>query len=413
MSGSHIETRKLEIREGADVIVVGGGPGGVVAALAAARHGMKVLIIEKNIILGGLATAGHVCLFEPLCDGKGRKVTSGIVEEMLHLSIAYSYNNLPRHWSRHVERVKNPEQDPDYEPERYINVAGRYLTLFNVPAFALALEECVLKAGVEILYDTLFCDTIMKGDVCTGVIVENLTGRYALSCKMVIDGTGYSTVFARLGAELIDGKNHFTFECYDTNFKMMQKALQTGKMIKAINWCVLGWNPLHSDPGEATDFYGRTVEDINRYVLVSHREALAYLKKQGPDYAMLALPTMPQLRMNRRIKGLYEMRPDDVFKPMEDSIGCVSDWRRAGPIYEVPYRCMLDKSAKNVLAVGRNLAAQTDSWDIMRCYPGCMTTGQGAGTAAALALKNGVSVHELKISELQNALKKDGVILHQ
>ena len=102
MVAQYKEVRSLEIRDGADVIVVGGGPGGIVAALAAARHGVKVLIIEKNIILGGLATVGHVCLFEPLCDGKGRKVTSGIVEEMLHRSIEYSYNTLPPHWGKDV-----------------------------------------------------------------------------------------------------------------------------------------------------------------------------------------------------------------------------------------------------------------------------------------------------------------------
>lgn len=413
MAELYKETRNLEVREAVDVVVVGGGPGGIVAALAAVRHGANVLIIEKNIILGGLATAGHVCLFEPLCDGKGRKVTSGIVEEMLHLSIKYSYNNLPKHWNRHINQVKNPELDPDFEPEEYLNEKGRYCTLFNVPAFTLALEETVLGDGVEVLYDTLFCDVIMEGAACVGVIVENLSGRYVIPCKIIIDGTGFSTVFERAGADLVYAENRFTFECFDTDFSRMRHAIESGKMIKAIHWRILGWNPVKSNPNEPTNFYGRTAEDINRYVFVSHSEALAHLKKQGPDYAMLSLPTMPQLRMTRRIKGIYEMRPGDVFKPMEDSIGCVSDWRKSGPVYEVPYRCLLDKSFKNIIAVGRNLAAQDDSWDLMRCYPGAMTTGQGAGTAAALALKNGVSLHEVDMGDLQKALKRDGVILHR
>ena len=413
MFGTIQENRTLEIKEHANVVVVGGGPSGVVAALAAARHGMKVIIIEKNAILGGLATAGHVCLFEPLCDGMGRKVTSGIVEEMLFLSIRYSYNTLPKKWGPGITQVEKPEEGDEHWIPELTDRPGRFSTLFNIPAFVLALEESVLRENVQIMYETLFCQPIMEEDCCKGIIVENASGRYAISCDVVIDTSGYCMVFDRAGADCATNKNRFTFECLDSDLGRMKTAIETGQIQKAINWRILGWNPVVSNPNQINEFEGLTAEDINKYLFMSHASALEFLKKQGKDYAMLSLPTMPQLRMVRRIKGIYEMRPDDVFRTMEDSVGCVSDWRKSGPIYEVPYRCMVDKKFKNIIAAGRNIAAQNDTWDLMRCYPGAMTTGQAAGTAAALAVQKKIGFGEVPIAELQKTLEKDGVILHQ
>ena len=406
------ETRKLEVRDHADVVVIGGGPSGVVSAIAAARHGMDVMLIEKNAILGGLSTAGHVCLFEPLCDGKGKKVTSGMVEEMLFRSIAYSYNTLPPKWGKGIMSVENPDEGDENWDRELMDRPGRFATLFNVPAFALALEESVRQENIKIMYDTLFCEPIMEEDSCVGVIVENVSGRYVISCSALIDASGYCLAFYRAGTNCVTNKNRFTFECYDSDLSRMKAALESGHIQKAINWRVLGWNPVISDPAQANEFEGTTAEDINQYLYMSHSCALDFLKQQGKDYAMLSLPTMPQIRMVRRIKGQYEMRPDDVFRTMEDSIGCVSDWRRSGPVYEVPYRCMLDLKIKNMIATGRNIAAQNDTWDIMRCYPGAMTTGQAAGTAAAIAVKKKLGFGEVAIEELQKELEKDGVIIH-
>jgi hypothetical protein len=414
MDRTFTETRDIVVRDEADVVIVGGGPGGVVAAIAAARHGMNVLIVEKQIILGGLSTGGHVCLFEPLCDGKGRQVVRGIVEEMLYASIAYSYNTLPSHWNRGVRYVEDPENRPGLESHFYMPEKGRYCTVFNVPAFTLALEEAALKENVRILYDTLFCEPVMEGDFCRGIIVENLSGRYAIACKILIDGTGFSTAFVKAGAPYQNYGNRFTVECYDTDFSLMRRAIQSGDIGKAINWRVIGWNPVLSDPNAAHLHRGETAKDVNDYVLLSHKALLDLLKQnQRPDYAMLALPTMPQLRMNRRIKGFVEMKTGDMHKPMEDSVGCVSDWRKSGPVYEIPYHCMLTPGMRNMAAVGRNISADDDLWDLMRCYPGAMATGQAAGTAAALAVKGKTCLHDVSVPKLQQALYDDGVLVHQ
>ena len=291
---------------------------------------------------------------------------------------------------------------------------GRYCTIFNVPAFTLALEEQVQNAGVTILYDTLFCDSVMEDGVCKGIVVENLSGRYGIACKMLIDGTGFSTAFVKAGAQYQNYGNRFTGECFDTDFARMQRAIDAGNMQKAINWRVIGWNPVRSDPNAPHEFYGETAEDINAYLFQSHKAFLDFLKEnQRPDYAMLSLPSMPQLRMTRRIKGVYEMQTGDMHKHMENSVGCVSDWRKAGPVYEVPYHALLVSGYQNMAAVGRNISANDDLWDLMRCYPGAMTTGQAAGTAAALAISGKVGLHEVNIGQLQSALEKDGVLIHE
>lgn len=399
-----------------DVVVVGGGPSGVVAAIAAARHGMKVLIVEKSAILGGLSTAGHVCLFEPLCDGKGRKVTGGIVEEMLYRSIEYSYDTLPKHWKRGAMSANYSDTDVTGSDEyEYLSEKGRYGTIFNIPAFTLALEESVLRENIDISYDTLFCKTIMNGDLCQAIEVENMDGRLTIGCKMVIDASGYSMVFARAGADCVAGKNHFTVELFDTNFSLMKKALEKENPRDLIHWRIFGWNPVRSDPNEVNEFYGVSADDINQYLFKTHKASLEYLKEHnGKDgYVMLSLPTMPQIRMARRINGLYTMKSEDVFKHMDDSIGLVSDWRKSGPIFEVPYRSILAKDYSNIAAVGRNLSADDDCWDLMRCYPGAMTTGQAAGTAAALAIQTHKTLHDVSMSSLQSALLKDDIIIHQ
>jgi len=408
------ENRILKVKRRADVVVVGGGPGGVAAALAAARHGMDVVLVEKQAILGGLATAGHVCFFEPLCDGYGRKISGGITEELLHLSIAYSYNTLPTCWSREVSRVERPEEvavHPDME--HHLDRPGRYATLFNIPAFALALEERVRQEGITLLYDTLFCDVVMEGDICTGVIVEDLSGRWVIGCRAVIDASGYSLVYHRAGAETRTFRNRFTVECCDTDFERLAGALEHRDMARAVNWRIIGWDPINRKAIRDGGLEGLTGEDINQYLYLSHEALLRYLKERGPDYAILSMPTMPQLRMTRRIVGLEEMDPSNVFKRTDNSVGCVSDWRKSGPIHEIPYGCMLSPAIANGAAVGRNISAQDDCWDLMRCYPGAITTGQAAGTAAALAINEKIPFQQVPLDRLQEKLAADGVLIHQ
>lgn len=406
------EQKETRVCGSYDVIVVGGGVAGVGAALAAGRHGMKTLLIEKAAYLGGLATLGHVCLYLPLDDGNGRKVIGGIAEELLHASIQYGYNDLAEGWYPGIEYLENPK--------------GRYKTCFNIPAFVLALDELMEQAGVEILYDTVFSEPVMEGNRCHGVIVENKTGRTAYKAAVVIDATGDADVMFRAGAECFERTTILSYWCYDTDFSLMEKAMVSGNIMDAVHIRMLGALPKvvpdKEHPGESRvveddglrEYGGTDGAEVSEYLKASRRIALDFLKKnRRPDYAMLSVPAMGNFRTTRRIVGQYELAPEDVHVAFEDSIGCTGDWRKAGPVFEIPYRCLLDKKVENLLAVGRIIGSRDDAWEVTRVIPPAVMTGEAAGIAASLAVKSGKTVGEIDVKELQTLLAEGGVIIHE
>ena len=170
------EQRNIEVVSESDVVVVGGGLAGVSAAVAAARNGASVTLLEKSCVLGGLATLGHVCVYMPLDDGQGHRIHGGLVEELLRVCIRYGYNTIPDCW-----------KDGDPVPSEAIG--KRYQSIFNIPACIMALDEYMKDEGVNVVFDTSFCAPIMEGDRCKGVIVENKSGRTAYLAKMVVDAS--------------------------------------------------------------------------------------------------------------------------------------------------------------------------------------------------------------------------------
>lgn len=412
-SGEEIREEKITKVYGSyDVIIVGGGVSGVGAAISAGREGMKTLLIEKAAYMGGLSTLGHVCWYLPLCDGNGRKVIGGISEELLHASIRYGYDDLPEGWTPGIDFLENPK--------------GRYKTWFNIPAFVLVLDELVKEAGVDMLFDTVFAEPIMEGSQCCGVIVENKSGRCAYRSRVVIDATGDADVMYRAGAECFERTTILSYWCYDTDFDKMKKAIENQNMLEAVHMRMLGALPKvvpdKNNPGKSRqsadtpyrEYYGTDAKEVSEYLLASRQVALEYLKKnQRSDYTMLSVPAMGDFRTTRRITGQYELCPEDIYKSFDDSIGCTGDWRKAGPIYEIPYRSLLDKKIKNILAVGRIIASRDDAWEVTRVIPPAVMTGEAAGAAASLAVKQDLAVDEINIGQLQQMLSDRGVIIHQ
>ena len=138
--------RKTTVTDSYDTVVAGGGVAGISAALAAARGGARVLLIEREYLLGGLATLGLVTVFLPLCDGMGRQVTYGIAEELLRLSVKHGFED------RDCSEWLNKDARKTERPKT------RFETQYNPNIFAIAAEELLKKAGVEILFGTVVCD---------------------------------------------------------------------------------------------------------------------------------------------------------------------------------------------------------------------------------------------------------------
>ena len=122
----------------------------------------------------------------------------------------------------------------------------------------------------------------------------------------------------------------------------------------------------------------------------------------------VTIATIPQIRMTRKLVGQYTLSDKEAHTYFEDSIGMVSDWKRRGPIYEVPFRTLYNSTIKNLICAGRCTSVNETMWDIMRVIPCCAVTGQAAGTAAAMT----DDFTTLAVDQLQAQLVKDGVVLH-
>ena len=144
------------------------------------------------------------------------------------------------------------------------------------------------------------------------------------------------------------------------------------------------------------------------------KEALIKKGYFKPDHkkAVIALPAMAQFRTTRRISGIYEINDTDVNRDFDDSIGCAGDWRKAGPVYQIPYRSLINPGFENIIAAGRIIASSGDAWEVTRVIPAAALTGQAAGTAAALAIKEKCGFSDMPVNLLQKVLEDNGVIIH-
>ena len=391
-----------------DVVIAGGGVAGISAALAAVRQGAKTLLIEKQFALGGLATLGLVTIYLPLCDGNGRQVSFGIAEELIHLSVEHGIESL--------ENDYRAWQNADEEARR----ARRYQVRFNAPLFAILAERKLLEEGVEILYGTSVCDTVVRNDRVEALILESKSGREAVAAKSIVDCTGDADIFHLAGARCATfGQGnvlaawYYSTEEGQTKLHMLGAAdLSDEEKEKQRLLRRDRGNGQLSERFHLVDwrFTGVDSRELSRVMQSSHEQMLNSFLSDGDlsnAHFFASMPTIPQVRMSRRPIGKYEMDTSDDHKFFADSIGMVSNWRRRGPIYEVPYRALIG-DLKNVLAAGRCVSNTDAMWDILRVIPCCAVTGEAAGIAAAM----GTDVDRLDVSILQKKLEENGVVLH-
>ena len=159
-------------------------------------------------------------------------------------------------------------------------------------------------------------------------------------------------------------------------------------------------------------FFGLDGEELSEQVCMSHQATYAdFIKKRKQDDTILpvTIATTPQIRMTRRVIGEYELSHTEMHKYFEDSIGMISNWKKRGPVYEVPFRTLYSSKIKNLICAGRCISVKETMWDIMRVIPCCAVTGQAAGTAAAMT----DDFSTLNVKELQEILKDSGVVIHE
>lgn len=398
MTEHYVEKQELAIAGDYDVIVAGGGIAGISAALAARRSGLSVLLVEKSIVLGGLATLGFVAIYLPLCDGRGNKYVGGIGEELLRLSIKYGYHTLPPEWL-------NGKGGP--------GVTSRYRTNFAPAEFILALDELVETEGVALLFDTLCSRLVMEGSTCRGLVVENKSGRQYYGAKVFIDTTGDLELMAKAGISYTTGENWLTYWSYTTDLARMKAAVEKEDVYAGILLHRQGaaWNKERQPEGSAL-YTGIESHEITKFILDGRK--LLREKMEGPagrDRAVVALPGMPQLRCGRRLGGAYVLTGEDLLKHFDDSIGCFTNFTKAGQIYEIPYRTLITPAMDNVLTAGRSFSASGDAWVFGKTIPACAVTGQAAGLAAARAVADRCILSHVDVGVLQRDIVNAGGII--
>lgn len=396
-------SEKLPVAPEYDVIVAGGGVAGVASAVNAARHGKNVILFEKSLTFGGLATNGLINMFVPSCNGRGVNIIKGMNAELFDLSVKYGYDTIPEKW-------KNNEPDKGGQ---------RFMTTYSPCIFALALTEFLENSGVKIMLDCTVSDVICekqdKTTHCKGVVVQTKGGRRFYPAKVIIDTTGDADVLYKAGVPCIDGKNYYTFCTYEIDIDSCQKAAKSGNIRDAYKRACGGDIDLygHNQPKDKPLYVGVTSEDVTDYVVSNHLDLLGKIKADGRSTRdIIQMPIMPQFRTTRCIKGEHIFSEKDAYKHFDDSVAAICDFDRRDFLYEVPYGCLVNSGFDNIITAGRSAAASGYGWDILRVIPPAIITGQAAGAAASMAIDGESDINKICIKDLQSTLENENVMIH-
>ncbi len=445
----------------AEVLVVGGGPAGVCAAISAARQGVKVLLVEQGGSCGGMATAGLVGPFMTCYDAKGeRQIIRGIFEEIVDRLVK-------RGFAIHPSQVMGGTAFTSW-----IKIGHDHVTPFEAEGLKLVLDEMLEEAGVDILYHTTFLEPVLDGNTITGITVASKSGVETLHANVVIDCTGDGDVAARAGVPFEMGNealgliqpatmffhiSHVDADAVEAdiqanlahfyrkdgvNYRSLHwrvtEARENGdwsldrvsiglfRKPKSDEWCI---NTSRIMGVDSTDNRSLTRAEIEGRKQAD--EILQFFRKYVPGCADARLQSTAAyvgIRESRHIAGEYRLTADDLLesKVPADSVfiaaNSVDVHGRFGPksneyvpirgdYYGVPYRSLLPVKIDGLLLAGRCLSADSTAAGAVRVMPPCMAMGQAAGTAAAIAVQDGVTPKQVNIDTLRKTLKENGVVL--
>ena len=416
-----------------DVLVVGGGPAGQAAAVAAARAGAGVTLLERYGYLGGLASGGMVLVLDDMC-GDGEISVGGLALEIIDRMQRIGACVAPplEDCFRNDDAVRDRWVRWGFE-ELYARKKPKpivYAAVFDPEGWKQVSQEMVLEAGVRLRCHSWFSRAIVEDGAVTGVVVETKAGRQAIRSRIVIDTTGDGDVFGSAGAPGVHGSYIMTLvhrlADVDTDaalaFERREPAAahQLDTEVKqllggawdmwwmmtprpGVVWCncphIPGYNGL--DPEQLTHI---EIEGRRRFMKV-----IEFVRKHYPGFQRAyILDAAPQVgvRQTRLLEGEYVVTKDDII-----SRRTFPDVVARGRDYYTPYRSLIPKGVDGLLVAGRCYAATPDAQRISREIPPVMVMGEAAGTAAALSLESGTPPRKVDVATLQKRLVGQGVNL--
>jgi len=415
------------------VLVIGGGSAGATAAIAAARQGVDVALVDRAAYLGGTGTSVLDTFYGFYCPGAGqRKVVGGIPDDVV------------AHLNERGAALKRPNTYG----------AGTGIT-YDPELLKVIWEELAIRAGVRVLLHTSFLDVLMKDGMVRGAVVVNKAGLRQIRAKVVIDASGDGDVAFRAGGVFEDWRS-VPVQSLTTTFRVGNVDIDRARQVtKQQLWSLMAKaasnneyrlprveGSVHITPYKgimATNMVRMHVDDPTDPIQLSaaeiegRRQALEYhrfLRDRVPGYeqsVLLNFSTYLGVRESRRILGDYWLTREDVLNvhKFEDAIamcgapieehhaGSDTRWEYLpeGAAYDIPYRCLLPKGVEGLLLAGRCLSASHDAHASVRSMGQCMAMGQAAGLAAAQAASTGNSPRAIDVRQLQTDLLRLGAIL--
>ena len=412
-----------------DIVVVGGGPAGVSAAVSAARSGASVTLLERYPSLGGLASGGMVLVLDDMANGPEISVT-GIVSEYVERLEKLDLVVVPPLEDRHssTETWNRWGRWGTFDFHSHSNPKPIcYAAAFDPDGWKRVSNDLVRESGVPLRLHSWFSRAIVEDGRMAGVVCETKQGPQAILGDIVIDTTGDIDVASRAGAAHVQDSYLTTlvFRLGGVDTESAERFEQENpREARAVNrkvkrllggawdlwwlktpvpgvvWC----NCPHMTGFDGTDPASLTAAEFEaRDKMMA---AIDYVRANLPGFEscyLLDVAEQMGVRQTRLLQGEYVVTKDDVVNRVHfpDSVA-------RGRDYYTPYRALLPREVDQLLVAGRHYSATPDAQRISREIPPCMAMGQAAGIAAALAVNDGVTVRDVNPATIQEQMRRQG-----
>lgn len=434
--------RGIKVVKEAEVVVVGGGPAGIAAAVAAARNGAETVLLERYGHLGGLASGGLVTLIMPMSDGTEKPQIAGICQEVIDRLDTIGAALHPQ-----IKDLGSEAQDvlKYWKNYAFCVIEGKIrLSVFMDPEMLkCVLNDMIEEAGIKLLLHSYFVKTLTENDVIQGVIIESKSGRQAVSGKVIIDTTGDGDVYASAGApyddklDLQDRSSKLAFVFRIGNIDMpkffkfrenhRQQYMELMEELQQLRGFTMFIRTSREDViwvnNNIPNLSGLSVEDLTWLEVDGRKRMLVtrdFLKNKMPGFEnsfIIDTASQTGVRCSRRLIGEHVVSTAELHSGVifPDTVVMGPDFRHnlspENPHWHVPYRSLVPLNLKNLLAAGRCISADPVANDLLAPIQYCFATGQAAGTAAAIAVKDEIAVAKVDIRKLQKRLFNQNVPL--